>query len=69
MVRMKPKKRAGRPKSAKPFVPVLSITGTAEFREWFDQLSKKTLIPKRTLVRAALALWAETNGHALPPEK
>lgn len=48
-------------------VSVMLLRDTAEYRSWVDGLSKATLIPVTTIVRDALAQWAETRGLPAPP--
>lgn len=65
----------GRPKAkaqaAEPAArtTIINLKGTEAQAEWLDAVNKKTHIPKTTIVRLALALWAEKNGHpAFPSE-
>jgi hypothetical protein len=49
-------------------VSVVHLLGPAEEREWLTLLHERTHIPKTTIVRLALAEWAERNGHPKPPK-
>lgn len=47
---------------------VINLKGTNEYIDWIDDLHRRTHIPKATIVRLALAEWAERHGHPAPPE-
>jgi len=46
---------------------VIVLKDSSEYRAWFDGLSEQTLIPGASIVRDALAMWAEARGLAPPP--
>lgn len=46
-------------------VTIINLKGTQDQADWLDAIHRKTFIPKTTIVRLALAAWAEQNGH--PP--
>lgn len=70
-------KPKGRPKAsgAKPDIKtaelspvrltIINLKGSREQAAWLDDVNRRTYIPKTTIVRLALAQWAEKNGH--PP--
>lgn len=58
-------KKTERPPDDREIVIVLK--DTPEYREWFDGLSEQTLIAGATIVRDALAAWAEARGLTAPP--
>lgn len=66
----------GRPKkgSKKPAKPtdvrkaVIHLKGTDEYIAWFDEVHVASRYPKATIVRWALADWAEKHGYRKPPE-
>ena len=49
-------------------VVIVHLKGSPAYAEWLDQVHKKTHIAKATLFRLAMAEWAQTHGHSLPPE-
>lgn len=61
----------GRPKGAKPeLVPptrstIINLKGTDAQAVWLETVHRKTHLPKSVIVRLALDLWADKNGH--PP--
>jgi hypothetical protein len=62
--------KAAEPKGQGPAqVSVITLKGTAEFRDWLAAESKRTHIPSASIVRLGLALWAAKNGGKTPPEK
>jgi hypothetical protein len=68
------KKQATPPKpepaaDGKGQVSIITLKGTAAYRDWLAAQSKRTHIPAATIVRLGLALWAEQNGAKAPPEK
>ena len=50
-------------------VSIITLKGSAAFRDWLAAESKRTYIPAASIVRIGLALWAEKNGVKPPPEK
>lgn len=50
-------------------VSIITLKGTAEYRDWLAAESRRTHIPAASIVRLGLALWAEKNGAKTPPEK
>lgn len=57
------------PAEGKGQVSIITLKGTAAYRDWLAAESKRTHIPSSTLVRLGLAMWAEKNGGKTPPEK
>lgn len=61
----------GRPKmKAAPAPPparitIINLKGSQEQADWLDAMHRRTHIAKSVIVRLALSLWAEHNGH--PP--
>lgn len=47
---------------------IVNMKGSPEYADWLEGVHRKTHIPKVQIVRLALGLWAETNGHTSPPE-
>jgi hypothetical protein len=47
---------------------VVVLRGSPEFAEWLRTMSRETLIPQASIVRAGLRAWAEANNHTPPPE-
>jgi hypothetical protein len=47
---------------------VLNLKGSPEYRDWLAGISKESLIPTATIVRDALAKWAQARGYKSPPE-
>ena len=47
---------------------LIGLRGTPEYSAWLERVHRKTSIPKAVILRLALKVWAETNGHELPPE-
>lgn len=50
-------------------VSVTNFKGTPSYRDWLAERSKSTRYPAVTILRMALAEWAEKHGHPAPPEK
>jgi hypothetical protein len=50
-------------------VSIITLKGTAAYREWLSAQSKRTHIPATSIVRLGLAAWAKENGVVPPPEK
>jgi hypothetical protein len=48
---------------------VIHLMGADEMRTWLSDVSEKTHIPSATIVRLALKMWAEAEGHPAPPKK
>lgn len=49
-------------------VVIIHLKGSVAYAEWLEMVHHETHISKATLVRLGLALWAEQNGFAPPPE-
>ena len=49
-------------------VVIVHLKGSPAYAEWLDNMNKRTHIAKATLVRVALADYAQRNGHPAPPE-
>ncbi len=47
---------------------VINLKGTTEFAAWLESMHRETDIPKATIVRRALELWAKDRGKPAPPE-
>lgn len=60
-VRPKQAAKAETPVDAR--VTIINLKGTQDQADWLDGLHRKTHIPKTTIVRLALAEWAERHGH------
>jgi hypothetical protein len=58
------RKRAAPPDNR---VAVIVLKDSREYRDWFNSLSDATLIDAATMVRDALAKWAEARGLPAPP--
>lgn len=54
---------SGAPPEAR--VTLINLKGTPEQADWLEGTHRKTYLAKSTILRLALALWAQTNGH--PP--
>jgi hypothetical protein len=62
------KKRTGsRPAASAARVSVIHLQGGEAERDWLTTLHKRTHLPKATIVRLALAVWAKQNGHPASP--
>ena len=67
----------GRPKKSDPPKPkrppdermaIIHLKGTAAYAEWLDAAHKKTRLPKATIFRIGVELWADSVGLKRPPE-
>jgi hypothetical protein len=47
---------------------VMHLKGSPAYGEWLEGLHRTTHLQKTTIVRLALAEWAERHGHPAPPE-
>lgn len=62
------KRTRGRPKGERePLVAIINIKGSPAYQEWLDELHERSHIPRATLIRLGLKLWAEQNGYQGPP--
>ena len=69
MARPKAKtKAAPPPPSELERATIINMKGSPEYADWLDGVHRKTYIAKVKILRLALALWAEKNGHPAPPE-
>jgi predicted transcriptional regulator len=50
-----------------PIVPVVSIRGTPEWKDWLDELARHCRMPKSVLIDIALAEYATRHGFDPPP--
>jgi hypothetical protein len=57
------------PVEEKAQIPVISLKGSIEMRDWLKKFSKTTHYPAATLVRLGLASEAKRLGFEPPPEK
>ena len=48
-----------------PRITIINLKGSETQADWLEAVHKKTHIAKSVIVRLALTLWAERNGH--PP--
>ncbi len=48
-------------------VTVVHLTGSRDEGDWLEAAHQKTRLSKGAIVRAALSLWAASNGHPPPP--
>ncbi len=62
------KAKAKQPQAADARVAIMHLKGSLEYAAWLERMHRKTHIGKTSMVRLALAEWAERNGHELPPE-
>jgi hypothetical protein len=64
-------KRTGKPQPdpAEERPTIINLKGSPEYVEWLDGIHKKTHLQKSTIIRLALAEWAERHGHPSPPER
>lgn len=46
---------------------ILNLKGSVEEREWFEMVTKRTMISGAKIARAALKDWARKNKLPLPP--
>lgn len=49
-------------------VAIIHLKGSSEYAAWLEAAHRKTHIAKTSIVRLALAEWAERNGITPPPE-
>jgi hypothetical protein len=63
--RPKAKEQAKPPPPQSPRITIINLKGTQEQAEWLENVHRKTHFSKSVIVRLALTLWAERNGH--PP--
>jgi hypothetical protein len=60
----------GRPKGATPApaqsprTTIINLKGTDAQADWLESMHRKTHLSKSVIVRLALVLWAEKNGHS-----
>jgi hypothetical protein len=47
---------------------IVHLKGTPAYAAKLDEISRKTHIAKATIIRLALAEWAENHGHGTFPE-
>jgi hypothetical protein len=71
-VMARPKGKAKRvPTPATPAQPtrttIINLKGSEAQAEWLEAVHRKTHIAKSVIVRLALTLWAEKNGHPFFP--
>jgi hypothetical protein len=67
----RPKKRSRKVSKAPTTderIAIVQIKGSQEYAAWLERLHKKTMVPKVSMFRAGIALWAKQNGHEPPPE-
>jgi hypothetical protein len=48
---------------------VMTIKGTAEWKEWLDRLADFSRLPTTVLIDVALAEWAKQKGFPESPPK
>ena len=58
-------KREGPTKTHQERITIINLKGSQEQADWLEAVHHKTHIAKSVIVRLALSLWAERNGH--PP--
>ncbi len=69
MAKKKPEPAPPEPeKSARAQRSVINLKGTDAYYEWLAGFSEKTHIPAATIVRLALAMYAESSGYVSPPK-
>ena len=71
MIMARPKKSEPTPKpsaSAEDRTTIINLKGSLSYDEWFEGIHQTTHLSKAVIVRLALKLWAEKNGHEVPPE-
>jgi hypothetical protein len=61
------RKKKDAPQPTDDRVIVVVLKDTEEYRDWVDGLSESTLIPVASIVRDALAKWAQERGLPSPP--
>jgi hypothetical protein len=59
-----PKRAGALPPSQAARVTIINLKGSQEQADWLDTVNRRTHIPKAAIVRLALALWGEKQGHA-----
>lgn len=65
----RPKQGAGKPeRTPNERVAIIHLKGTPAYASLLDEVHRKTHIPKASIIRLAIAEWAERNGHPVPPE-
>jgi hypothetical protein len=65
----RPKKGAKRPeRPPDERQAIIHLKGTADYAYWLHRVHQETHIPKATIVRLALAEWAQRHGAPPPPE-
>ena len=50
-------------------VSIITLKGTAAYRDWLAAESRRTHIPAASIVRLGIALWAAQNSTTNPPER
>lgn len=64
--RLKKKAPAEKPPAIPtPRTTIINLKGSEEQADWLEAVHRKTHLAKSVIVRLALTLWAESNGH--PP--
>jgi hypothetical protein len=63
--RAKAKGRAETPVPQSPRITIINLKGSQEQADWLEAVHRKTHLSKSVIVRLAISLWAEHNGH--PP--
>ena len=48
-------------------IAAVVLKSSPEYRQWLLGISRDSLIPVASIVRDALAKWAESRGHSPPP--
>jgi hypothetical protein len=48
---------------------VMTIKGTAEWKEWLNRLADFSRLPSTIVIDLALAEWAKSHGFPEPPPK
>jgi hypothetical protein len=46
---------------------IINLKGSEDQASWLEGVHRKTHLPKSVIVRLALNLWAEKNGHPVFP--
>lgn len=47
---------------------VINLKGSQALSDWLTDINRTTHLSKAVIVRLSLRLWAEHNGHPLPPD-